>query len=61
MKRTNIKSTRLLGKASHWSEAFQLGGKIPRTCGDRTHKLSGWKEPDPGPGNASTVVLGRRC
>ena len=61
MKQTNIKSTCVRGKASHRGGAFQLGGKIRRTCVDLTHMLSGWKEPDPELRNASTVVLGRRC
>ena len=43
MKQTNIKSTRLPGKASHRGGAFQLGGKIQRTCVDLTHMLSGGK------------------
>ena len=61
MKQTNIKSTHLHGKASHWGEAFQLGGKTRRTCTDLMHMLSRWKEPDPRPRNASIIVPGRRC
>ena len=47
MKQTNIVSSRVQAKASHSGGAFQLDGKK-------------WKEPYPGPRNASTVVLGRR-
>ena len=47
--------------SAHWDRAFQLDCKILQTCVDLMHMLSGWKQPNPGSRNASTIVLGRRC
>ena len=46
MKQTNIASTHLQGKGSHWDGASQLDREIRQTSVDLTRMLSGWKEPN---------------